>query len=37
MMWEAAAEGDEWVRSLGREDTWEEVDLVGGCVVEFVV
>ena len=37
MMWEAAAEGDEWVRCLGGEYAWEEVKGFRGGVVEFVV
>ena len=36
MVWEAAAEGDEWVRCLGRKYAWEEVKVFRGGVVEFV-
>ena len=37
MVWEAAAEGDEWVRCLGRKYAWEEVKVFRGGVVEFEV
>jgi len=36
-LWQAAAEGDEGVRCLRGKYAWEEVKLVRGGVVEFVM